>query len=52
MRVFPTISDIMLGKVDGQAAFMQGKLKMSGNMALAMKLGQVLGSKVPKQAKL
>jgi len=45
-------ADIMLGKVDGQSAFMAGKLKMTGNMALAMKLGQVLGSKVPKQAKL
>jgi len=45
-------ADIMTGKIDGQAAFMQGKLKMAGNMALAMKLGQVLGSKIPKQAKL
>ena len=42
----------MLGTIDGQSAFMQGKLKMTGNMGLAMKLGQVLGSKVPKQAKL
>ncbi|KAL6076457.1 SCP2 sterol-binding domain-containing protein 1 [Balamuthia mandrillaris] len=44
--------DMMTGKTDGQALFMQGKLKIQGNMALAMKLGQVLGDKLPKQAKL
>jgi len=44
--------DMVTGNLDGQSAFMQGKLRMVGNMALAMKLGQVLGSKVPKQAKL
>ena len=44
--------DMMLGNNDGQTLFMQGKLKISGNMALAMKLGQVVGSKVPKQARL
>jgi putative sterol carrier protein len=40
--------DLMTGKLDGQQAFMQGKMKMTGNMALAMKLGQIVNSKVPK----
>jgi len=44
--------DLVTGNLDGQSAFMQGKLRMVGNMALAMKLGTVLGSKAPKQAKL
>lgn len=30
--------DILLGKIDGMAAFMQGKLKMSGDLMLGMKL--------------
>jgi len=33
--------DLMSGKIDGQAAFMQGKLKVAGNMSFAMKLGQL-----------
>jgi len=33
--------DLMGGKLDGQAAFMQGKLKIGGNMSFAMKLGQL-----------
>eukprot|EP01111_Echinosteliopsis_oligospora_P009514 TRINITY_DN27_c0_g1_i1.p1 TRINITY_DN27_c0_g1~~TRINITY_DN27_c0_g1_i1.p1 ORF type:complete len:248 (-),score=101.93 TRINITY_DN27_c0_g1_i1:49-792(-) len=33
--------DLMTGKLDGQQAFMKGKLKVGGNMSLAMKLGQV-----------
>jgi putative sterol carrier protein len=30
--------DILLGKIDGMAAFMQGKLKLAGDLTLAMKL--------------
>jgi putative sterol carrier protein len=30
--------DILLGKLDGMAAFMQGKLKLAGDLNLAMKL--------------
>merc|ERR1712072_339331 len=30
------------GKLDGQSAFMGGKLKLAGNMAIAMKLGGIL----------
>ena len=30
------------GKANGQQLFMQGKLKISGNMALAMKLDQLM----------
>jgi putative sterol carrier protein len=39
--------DMMSGTLDGQSAFMQGKLKLTGNMALAMKLSQ-LRSNAPK----
>ena len=35
--------DLVQGKLNGQMAFMSGKLKVAGNMALAMKLQQVLG---------
>jgi 3-hydroxyacyl-CoA dehydrogenase/3a,7a,12a-trihydroxy-5b-cholest-24-enoyl-CoA hydratase len=34
--------DVFTGKVNPQQAFMQGKLKVSGNMSLAMKLGLLL----------
>jgi len=33
--------DLMTGKLNGQSAFMSGKLKIKGNMALAMKLGKL-----------
>lgn len=38
--------DLMMGKLQPQSAFMSGKLKLSGNMALAMKLQQIM-PKVP-----
>ncbi|PIK40916.1 putative non-specific lipid-transfer protein [Apostichopus japonicus] len=38
--------DLMLGKLQPQAAFFSGKLKFAGNMAVAMKLQQIM-PKVP-----
>jgi len=38
--------NLMLGKANGQTLFMSGKLKLQGNMALAMKL-----DKIPKVSK-
>lgn len=35
--------DIVTGKLNGQMAFMAGKLKIAGDMSLALKLGTVLG---------
>jgi putative sterol carrier protein len=35
--------DLVTGKLNGQMAFMTGKLKLKGDMSLAMKLGNVLG---------
>ena len=35
--------DIVNGKLNGQMAFMSGKLKVAGDMGLAMKLGNLLG---------
>ena len=35
--------DIVTGKLNGQMAFMTGKIKVAGDMGLAMKLGTVLG---------
>ena len=34
--------DMTQGKLDGMTAFMQGKLKVEGDMAVAMKLSSVL----------
>ena len=36
---------LMTGKLDAQKAFMEGKLKLAGNMGLAMKLGDVIKPK-------
>lgn len=35
-------ADMVSGKLNGQKAFFQGKLKISGNMALAMKLQSIM----------
>lgn len=36
------LSDIVEGKLNPQMAFMTGKLKVKGNMGLALKLGAIL----------
>jgi len=43
-----TFVDLAEGRLDGQKAFMTGKLKTKGNMMLATKLGPVLASAKPK----
>jgi putative sterol carrier protein len=40
--------DMMSGKLDGQSAFVQGKLKVQGNIGLALKLNQLRGAPKPK----
>ena len=35
--------DLANGSLNGQMAFMTGKLKIAGDMSLAMKLGSVFG---------
>ena len=35
--------DMVEGRLNGQMAFMQGKLKLKGDMSLALKLQQILG---------
>jgi putative sterol carrier protein len=37
-----TFEKLVKGELDGTSAFMQGKLRVAGDMALAMKLGPVL----------
>ena len=42
-------ADMVSGKLNGQKAFFQGKLKLSGNMALAMKLQSIMPSDPPSK---
>ena len=37
-----TFEKMVKGELDGTSAFMQGKLQVSGDMSLAMKLGPIL----------
>ncbi len=37
-----TFEKMVKGELDGTSAFMQGKLRVAGDMGLAMKLGPVL----------
>lgn len=40
----PDWLDMIGGKLNGQMAFMSGKLKLKGDMGLAMKLGSLFGT--------
>jgi len=39
----PDFLDLVNGKLNGQTAFMAGKLRIAGDMGLAMKLGALFG---------
>lgn len=39
----PDFLDLVSGKLNGQMAFLTGKLKVAGDMGLALKLGSFLG---------
>lgn len=40
---FDTFQEMFDGELDPTAAFMSGKIKIDGDMGVAMKLGQLLG---------
>ena len=42
----------MTGKLAAQQAYFQGKLKVQGNMGLAMKLSELMKSQTKLQSKL
>ena len=39
----PDFLDLVSGKLNGQMAFLTGKLKVAGDMGLALKLGSFIG---------
>jgi putative sterol carrier protein len=39
----PDFLDLLSGKLNGQMAFLTGKLKVAGDMGLALKLGTFIG---------
>jgi putative sterol carrier protein len=39
----PDFLDLVSGKLNGQTAFLTGKLRVAGDMGLALKLGSFLG---------
>jgi putative sterol carrier protein len=42
-----TFKKMVAREIDGTAAFMQGKLKVAGDMSVAMKLGPILAKAAP-----
>jgi len=43
-----TFKKMVAREIDGTAAFMQGKLKVAGDMSVAMKLGPILAKAAPQ----
>lgn len=37
-----TLMDLLAGKINGQMAFLTGKIKVAGDMGLALKLGSII----------
>lgn len=37
-----TLLDLLAGKINGQMAFLTGKIKVAGDMGLALKLGSII----------
>lgn len=37
-----TFQQLLAGRIDGRAAFLQGKLKVAGDMSVAMRVGPLL----------
>jgi len=46
------LEKLMTGKLAAQQAYFQGKLKVQGNMGLAMKLSELMKSQTKLQSKL